>query len=284
MTTSTRHRLILIFISGFSYFMGVGIARYLGYNIEATKALLGAIWILAIAVCSSLLREIRFSKVVFLREDNKPKINLYLYLLIGFTTLIAVSMGFYITKGLNINIFSLYGITIILGLLYIFLDENAEAFADLLIVVYISYIIPYTAYILQSGKDHPLIILNAFYLIFVILSYVSLNELSEYKSTRATRKMTKIIDLTGYRGGILFHNFLLIFAYLACAMLFFWGLPKNVYFPIFLTIPFSGYHVWKMLKLLEVEGDTFSWKRAIILHLFIMFSLLYFPAYGYWMR
>jgi hypothetical protein len=54
--------------------MGVGIARYLGYNIEATKALLGAIWILAIAVCSSLLREIRFSKVVFLREDNKPKI------------------------------------------------------------------------------------------------------------------------------------------------------------------------------------------------------------------
>jgi len=35
---------------------------------------------------------------------------------------------------------------------------------------------------------------------------------------------------------------------------------------------------------LEVEGDTFSWKRAIILHLFIMFSLLYFPAYGYWMR
>jgi hypothetical protein len=162
-----------------------------------------------------------------------------------------------------------------LGLLYIFLDENAEAFADLLIVVYISYIIPYTAYILQSGKDHPLIILNAFYLIFVILSYVSLNELSEYKSTRATRKMTKIIDLTGYRGGILFHNFLLIFAYLACAMLFFWGLPKNVYFPIFLTIPFSGYHVWKMLKLLEVEGDTFFLKELLFCtYHYVFFALL----------
>jgi len=264
--------------------MGVGIARYLGYNIDATKVLLGVIWIIAIAVCSYSLRKIRFSKVDSLKENNRPKINLYLYLLLSLTLLVSVSVVFYHFKEVFRNILFLYVITIIIGFLYIFMDKNTEAFADLLTVLYISYIIPYAAYVLQSGKDHPLIMLNAFYLIFVLLSYISLYDLSEYKSTQDIRGYSKIIELIGYRRGILFHNFSLIFAYLACALLFFWGLPKNVYFPIFLTIPFSGYHVWKMLKLLEEEDTIFPWKKTIILHLFIMFSLIYFPTYGYWMR
>lgn len=273
--------LYLLIASALLYFLGAGIARYLGYVIHWNLLFLGLIWIYSLQVSATLLRSVRLQRNNYFTKgannDDAQRIR-FLAAATGLAFLATFTLIIYSQHLFSITIFgSIFTIIIF----YTLLDAKYDFLIKLIETVFLTYVIPLLSFTIQSGKIHPLIVLNAFHLTFIFLSSITLEELSIYTNSNG-RNQNSLVKYFGFRRGILFHNICVVFTYFSCALLLFWGLPYMIYLPIFFTIPISVYYLWKMNKIFD--GEEPKWFRMKVIHTVLFFSILYLPLYGYWTR
>ncbi len=154
-----------------------------------------------------------------------------------------------------------------------------RGYGELVLAILIANIFPALAFLLQVGELHRLVAMSTFPLTLLFLALLLAFQLPDYLHDLRQGKHSLIIRL-GWERGMVFHNVLILSAYLLIGVAIVFGMPLSVGLPSFFVLPLGLFQVWYMTRI--AAGAKPHW-RALTLTASLTFGLTtYLLAFAYW--
>jgi len=271
-----------------TYAFGASLADYLGKPFRADSFWLGFVMILLIQITMSLLPEVYrpHNEPLLENESRADKIRLRnnaLYL--SMTSLASVAVIAYIlfnTKQLPLSSFFFLLLSILLSLIYSIPPFRLinRGFGEILLAVQIAYIFPSISFTLQTGATHPFLAL-AIPLTFLAFSHFIVMNFRSFAQDEKYNRVTFLTRL-GWERVIPLHHIFVLFAYIFFLAMPAFGLPLNLIWSAFLTLPFALFQINQMRNL--ALGLPPNWTLLTATTLAVFGLTTYFLTLTFWIR
>ncbi len=272
-----------------AYWLGVGLARYLGATILPEPQFFGGLLVALILSASYLLTD-------YFRPLNEP-------LIAGETRqqrellrprILAVSFSFLVVAAVLVFLLQRSGffqtdIALILAFFCLLALANAippvrlvnRGLAELSNAVQIACLVPTLAFLFQFGKLHRLLTIFTIPLFLFALTYFIVLSFPTYADDLKYERRTFLISFSWERT-IPLHNMLIVAAYLFLASAPFLGVPVGLVWPMLLTLPLAAYQVYSMRGL--ADGVKPVWPVFVATSTAIFALSIYLVALSFWLR
>ncbi len=273
------------------YFLGSGISRYLGKNIDWGILFLG-LGIVVFLFASGLFLQMFFNPVskesgnLVIQANGHGWHNNSKYLLAGLTALTSSFILFYLVAIRNTIPISAVLLLITLFLL-VFLYAippfklAAHGYGELLLTIWIVVLIPAFAFLLQSSMIHHLVAMLSFPLMTLFLAMMISTNLQGYLADMISGKKTIVIML-GWKLGMDMHNWLVLVTYMQIAVASLLELPWNITWPMLLSAPISALTVYEIFRI--KAGIKPRWSLLLLSGYAGIGCMLYMLLFTLWFR
>ncbi len=256
-----------------TYFLGIGIAHYLGFPQKVSTLWNGLILIIAFHTGSIFLGKY-FELYFFTNPDysaqekrnpikyQQEKNLRLLFLLIGIACL-AVCMiplfTFLFTDVLIIQNLVLIILTFfIISIVEIFPNQVSNAgLLEFLQALYFANLIPLISFSLQSNSFHRLLFLLTFPLFFLFLALFIVLSLPKVGNNIETWRHS-LVSRIGPILSLRIHNLLILLAYLTLLSGSIFDLPWKLIWPVLVTLPIGLMQIWRVNQILKGHKPNFT--------------------------
>ena len=282
-------RPVQLMLALLSFWLGVGLARYLGATILPDSQIFGGLFVVFLMAASNLLTEYfrPFNEPLVLGETRAEREKLRSLLLVVSISFLGV--GVFLVFLLQRAGFIQIDIAILLVLFGLLALANAvppfrftnRGFGGLSSAIQISSLSPTLAFLLQFGGLHRLLTIFTLPLFFLALAYFIALDFPSYADDLKYERRSFLVSLTWQRA-IPLHNALLILAYLFFAAIPFLGVPIGLVWPVLLTLPLAAYQVFIMRGL--SDGAKPIWPVFVAMSTAILGLSTYLVALTFWLH
>lgn len=272
MTITKTKQLIaiaLVVLGVFTYFLGAGIAHYLGNPIDSQVLGIGLFWILGIITfiyfSIPYFEEIRSGSAGFDKQTDEssenPLFRKEIKLLIAFIglTISAIMMVMMLwIKMLTFPVAIIMIGVLLTGLLFSVPPIQAwkSTFAEFVSSIFVANLIPLFAFILFAGEYHRLLAMITFPLTVLLIAVQLIASLPDYALFTKTEFPNMIVRL-GWRSSISLHNVFILITYVLFGVGLLFGLPISIGLPPIFTLPLSLFQIWYLSRLMDGAKPDF---------------------------
>ena len=281
------------------FILGVGIANYLGRNIDWTVFGIGLGWVLTMQLATHYLNEyfdafidqFRTNRTPFSGgsgvlgegEDQLPR-SVALVAAVGMLTITTFLTLSLIWKGhLNLSIGVVMVMIFLMGFFYSVppVKLSHTGYGELTTAFLVANLIPAFGFMLQTGEIHRLVSLATIPLTFILLSVLLAIQFPDYLTDVKFRKRNLLVRL-GWENAMYIHNTFILFSFVILGVVSLFGLPSSISIPAFLPLPLGLLQIWQMRRI--SAGLKPNW-TTLILNAIVSFGLMsYMLAFGFWTR
>jgi 1,4-dihydroxy-2-naphthoate octaprenyltransferase len=282
---------INVLLMALTYFLGAGIARFLGSRGSAQAFWLGLAGVLLAQITLGLLSEVfqaaeapapplqddRGGRRLALRE---PALYLSTAALAA-----AALISFILYKAGSLTSAALLAVAASLVVIVAYavppLRLMGKGFGELLLAIHIAYLGPSIGFLLQAGTFHLLLNVSILPLTLLLLATFLVLDFPSYAEDLKYGRATLLIRL-GWENALRLHQALLISAYVLLGVSALLGFSLALLAPGFLTIPFALLQ-WNFLRNIA-RGAKPIW-GLLTANAVALFGLTaYFLALSFWLR
>jgi 1,4-dihydroxy-2-naphthoate octaprenyltransferase len=286
----------LFLLGGFLvYALGVGIAKYLGQEIDWSLYLLGQAWVTTLQLGTHFLNEYYNAPDDQQNNNRTPfsggsgsvgpgkieRRSVMLFALTCLTVLASLTVLFLANVGPDPVIYLIMGLAFLGAFFYSTPPVRLESsgYGELTTSILVAILVPTFSFVLQRGELHRLLPMATFPLAFSHLAMMIAIEFPDYAADLKTGKHTLLVRM-GWKNGILVHNISLLVSYLLVVLAFSFGFPRSVALAAVLTIPFGLLQIWQMSRI--SAGKKPSWQGLTLNAIVTFGALVYMMAFAFW--
>jgi len=280
-----------------AYALGVGIARYLGAEVNWTLYLLGQAWVTTLQLSAHYLNEYFDAPADTLNENRTPfsggsgavgagKLSRQVMLLSSAACLaVTASLTVLLLKDAKLSPAIL--LIMILSFLGAFFYSAppirlaTTGYGELTTSILVANLLPAFSFMLQMSELHRLVAMSTFPLTALHLAMMLAFELPDYAFDVKTRKRTLMVRL-GWRIGMTLHNVLIFSAYILLLLAMSFGMPYAIVVPAMLTFPLGLLQIWQMRRI--ARGVKPNWNALTLTPLALFAAVTYLLAFAFWTR
>jgi 1,4-dihydroxy-2-naphthoate octaprenyltransferase len=280
-----------VLLMALTYFLGAGIARFLGSRGSAQAFWLGLAGVLLAQLTMGLLSEVfRTDEAPRQRiEDERGERRIALRepsLYISIAALAAAALiAFILYKDGSLTPATLLSIAASLIVILSYSVQPVrlmdKGFGELLLAIHIAYIGPSIGFLLQAGTFHLLLNVSILPLTLLLLATFLVLDFPSYAEDLKYGRITLLIRV-GWEGAMRLHQALLIGAYVLLGVSTLWGFSLALLAPGFLTIPFAALQ-WNFLRNIA-RGAKPLWGLLTANAVAVFGLTAYFLALSFWLR
>jgi 1,4-dihydroxy-2-naphthoate polyprenyltransferase len=279
------------------YAMGVGIAHYLGVNIDWGLYILGQAWVTVLQLSTHFLNEYYNAPEDLDNKNRTPftggsgilgpgKLprDTALYAALGSLAVLAM------LTVLLISVKRLEPTTImimVLGFLGSFfystppISLERTGYGELTASFIVAFLVPAFGYILQSGELHRLIAMVTFPLFVLHLAMLIAFDLPDYATDMKHDKRTLLVRI-GWEKGLNLHNLLIVIAFFLVALAASFQLPLFIALPALIPLPLGFLQIWQMRRI--ASGVKPNWTAVTLNALATFAAMAYVFTYSFWIH
>ncbi len=278
------------------YALGVGIARYLGVQIDWAMVLIGQAWVTIYQVGS------RFLGAYFLlpskpgdpsrilidpqADGSQPGLRRELLLwvsLAAYGVIASLTVLLQQLPGIYQPVLVVMVLAFALGVIYAVPPFRLANFGygELIQSITMANLIPAIGFMLQVGDLHRLVILSTFPLTTLYLAMSLAIQLPQYAEDVRRDRRTTLVRL-GWEQGMVFHNVLILGSFLVTGLAMLFGLPPAIALPTFLVFPLGLFQIWYMSRIaagIKPNWAVLRWSGVLTFGLYA-----YLVAFSFWVR
>ncbi len=282
-----------------NYFLGVGIANYLGLPLTWAVIILGQLWVTSLQLATHYLNEyFDFPRDATNRNRTpftggsgvlgtgegqlRPRVALvaaYCSLtLTALATFVLAQFGILSPVVLTIMVLG------VLGAIFYSVPPvrlSVTGYGELTTSILIANLVPAFGFALQTGELHRLLAMTTFPLTALTLASMLNLEFPDYANDIKVGKRTLFVRL-GWQNAIRAHHLLAIGGYLLFGASWVAGLPSAIALLPFVTLPLAILQIWYMGRI--AEGAKPNWTALILNAIAITAACAYLLAYSFWTR
>lgn len=279
---------LLLALASLSYFLGIGIARYLGLAENLLIFGLGFGWVILLLLAMNLL-------AVYFRPYNEPLIEKETivernWLRAAAFQIVVVSLGavalltvFLFQNGLPPTAIFFATLILLASFAYALppLRFITNGFGELTLAILLAALIPAFGFTLQTDEIHRLLGAVAFPLTALTLAFFLILNFPTFAKDTKYERRTLLVRI-GWERAIPLHHFLILSAYLLFAAMPLIGFPWAVIWPVFLVMPFALFQIYWMQQV--ALGASPNWKFLIALASTVLGLTAYILTITFWIR
>jgi 1,4-dihydroxy-2-naphthoate octaprenyltransferase len=281
------------------YFLGAGIAKYLGNRIDWGVFILGLLWVLLAQLAALYLNEYfdepvdreNESRTVFsggsgVLGKEEGKLNRKVALsgfVVASSLAVALTLSMLWDQSLNLVSGLLMILIYVGGLLYSLppIQLIRAGYGEFIAAVIGGYLVPMLSFYLQSGEVHRLVVMASLPVVLLLVVFMLAASFPDYATDLKYGKRTFLVR-AGWENVVFLHNTLILLAFLVLAAMFYLNFPRAILFPAFLTFPLGALEFWQM-RLIAAGGKP-NWKVLTGNAAALVGSLIYIFSYFFWTR
>jgi 1,4-dihydroxy-2-naphthoate octaprenyltransferase len=280
------------------YFLGVGIAKYLGQPINWTRFWLGLALVLLLQLMSYLLKayydlvDIDSPLRRMQKDDigdplqverNLPRQHVLLLAASAMTAGAATMVLLFSIGATNAGVLIFIGISLLLSYFYAVppLRLVYNGYGELTEAILVTILFPGLAFLLQTGDLHRLLAMITFPLLLIFLAARMALSLEKYPINLKYGQKTMMIVL-GWQRGMRLHNWLVPGAYLMMALAFGLGLPWSLTWPGLLPLPIGLFEIFQINQI--SAGVKPRWRLLNFTAVALLGLTVYFITLALWTR
>lgn len=285
----------LLLIAALCYFLGAGVARYLGISIDWGMYWLGQVWLILVQFVMHALNEY-FELPVEHRNPGKTQLlgssgvlelgklprPMALWASVA-SALAAGLLTVLIIRGSSDSPESLVVLLVLVlaGLVYSIppLRLSASGYGELVLSFFLAALVPVFAFSLQEGELHRLLAMVTFPLVCFFLALLLTIEFPDYATDLKYEKTSLLLRL-GWQRGIVMHNLLILGGFLLLVLAIMLGLPWRIALPIITVLPVGVAQIWLLNRI--GQGIKPNWSLLLVLAVATFGLTAYFLLYGFW--
>lgn len=273
------------------FFIGTGIARYLGHQIDGFVFLSGIGLVIILLISAFSLKEyfdlldinIKKNSAYKNQQSNLGK-NIYLLFgLAGLTTGCILSYLLFISEAISLGGIPFW--VILLVFVFLFgvppIRLSARGYGEYLLCVIVANIIPAFAFLLQVKVLHQLVPLITFPLTGFYLAMLISTSLQKYFADMLAGRQTMIVVLD-WKKSLDLHNWLVGGSFLLLSINSLIGLPWNLVWPMFLPVPIFGFTLFELHQIRN--GSKPRWLLLSLLSYSGISIMCYLLLFTLWFR
>jgi 1,4-dihydroxy-2-naphthoate octaprenyltransferase len=283
--------------SALLYSLGLGIARYLGRDLDGSIALLGLSWVLALQLSTHFLNEF-FDAPVDIYNLNRTWFSGGSGALgsAGLPRMFAIWASAFcltLTASLSVLLFQFAhpspGVVVLLVLIFlgaIFyslppVHLARSGYGELTTSIVVANLVPALAFSLQAGELHRLLALTTMPLTALHLAMMLALELPDYATDLKHEKQTLMVR-AGWQMGMQLHNGMILTAYVLLGLSILAGMPPKIALPAYLTLPLGLFQIWQIHRIRQ--GGRPYWQGLTLTAVALFGAVVYLLTYGFWVR
>lgn len=276
-------------IAALTYFLGVGIAHYLGKAAGPAATLIGGALILFALSASNLLSAYfaPFTEPVIGDETPRQRAELRPILMVLSAGLLTVAAFMVILLGwqsaLTVDVTVLLAALTVLGVGVAVppIRLLGRGYGEVALALNLAGIVPALGFTLQGVPFNRLVSAVTFPLFMIGLACFLALDFPTFADDVKYERRTLLTRL-GWQRAIPLHNALLAAAYLLFASAPSFGFPFSLFWPALLTVPLAGYQIFMLHNI--GEGAPPLW-RALTINAAAIFGLTaYLLTLTFWLR
>ncbi len=275
--------------------LGVGIARYLGQEIDWTAYGLGQLWVTLLQLSAQYLNEY-FNAPADQVNSNRTYLTggsgalgpgklprqVALYAALACLAFLA-SLTVVVIDRIDPPpaAYLIMGVAFFVALFYSTppLRLEASGYGELAVSVQLAFLVPAYAFILQYGEMHRLVAMAAFPLFLLHMAMLMALELPDYANDLKYEKHTLLVRL-GWQTGMTLHNMSILGAYLLLLLAGLLGLPWFAVRAGLLSLVLGLFQLWQMRNI--ANGAKPNWNALTIGAVAVFTAAAYLLAWAFW--
>ena len=271
------------------YFLGLGIARYLGTTLDWTVALLGLAWVFLLQLGAAFLyayhaplRPGAFRDAPAEEKAGASLLKALLLLAAGCGAALASITVLMISRQMLDPAASLFMALAFAGAFSFAtpaLRVEYSGYGELLLSVVLAFITPMLAFLLQTGDTHRLVTMSASPLVLLHLAMMIAKQMESYSQDLHYDRKTLLIRM-GWQNGMLAHNLLVLCAFLLLILARSLGYPWFATLAGLLVLPVGLFQIWQMWAI--ARGGRPNWGLLTIGAVAAFGAMLYLLTYAFW--
>jgi 1,4-dihydroxy-2-naphthoate octaprenyltransferase len=273
-----------------TYALGAGLVQYVRHMKDWGALIQGGLFLLFVILSIELLkilgqlRDIKnWPKDANLNEIKRLRWVIVLVIATFLTAAMTIFVDWMIRRFLWDGLTFLILGFVILGGVYYLSDVRQALRPYKMLIEALLFVVfpPAIAYFTQSAEPHRLLTLVVPGLIPVYLAYRLLTDLKTFHEDLRTEKLTSVTHV-GWEKAMVFHNALILLAYLIFAMVALIGFPWFILWPVFLTLPIGLVEIWLMEGVRR--GKKPLWGLMQFANACVLFIPIYLLGFAFWIR
>lgn len=156
-----------------------------------------------------------------------------------------------------------------------------SGYGELITSIVVANLVPIFAFVLQTGELHRLLVMTTFPLTALHLAMMIVFEFPDYLNDLKYEKLTLLVRV-GWERGMVLHNILILTAFLLLGLAAAFGLPWAVALPAFIPLPIGMLQIWQMRRI--SAGGKPNWTTMAFTAVVLFGSVTYLLAFTYWTR
>lgn len=280
-------------------FLGAGVARYLGREIDWEVLFLSLLWLALTQLAVHYLNEY-FDEPVDRHNENRTmfsggsgvlgdgegqlsrKVALSAFV-VSLTLSIAVMLIMIWIGALTFSAGLLMALILIGGLAYSMppLQLSRSGYGEFVAALIGGYLVPMLSFNLQTGGAHRLVALSALPVTLLYVVFMLAVSFPDYATDLKYGKRTFLVR-AGWQNTMAVHNTLILLAFVVLASLWFFDFPRSILLPAYLSLPLGISQFWQMRVI--GNGGRPNWKALTLNAAGLVGSLIFLLAYSFWTR
>ena len=273
-----------------TYALGLGLVQYVRSLRSWSFAIQGFVFLLlitlaveALGLLSQVRRQIQLIRD--LTDKQRRQLRMVLAVIAGtfLTVATTIFVGWMVAGVLWQGWLSLILLALLAGIVYYLTlaIQEIRAYEILGEVLLFVIIPPAMAFFIQSKDFHRLLTLTVIPFVASYLCYPVLLSLKWYAADQRHERKT-IATQIGWERVMVFHNALILLAYLLFALITLFNFPWFLLWPVFLTLPIGLLEIWLMERVRR--GRKPLWRVMQVATASVYFIPMYLLGFAYWIR
>lgn len=281
------------------YFLGVGIARYLGHPLDWNLVLSGQIWVSAMQLSVHYLNEYfdhpndanhanrtPFSGGSGALGQGEGQLRPQVALIAAGTALALVAAATNVVAragSLNATVLLIMGLIFFGAFFYSVPPVRlaTSGYGELSTAIILAALVPALGFSLQTGAMHRLLAMSTFPLVVLTLASTLALEFSDYAQDLRTGKLTLFVRI-GWEQALRLHHILVAAGYALMLGALAAGLPTAIGLMPLLSLPLAGLQVWYIQRI--AQGLKPNWLAVTFNGMAFTFLSAYLLAQAFWVR
>ncbi len=273
-----------------TYVLGLGLVQYVREMRSWLFAFQGVFFLLLVVFAAETLALLAdfHNHNQRLREFNQKEQRILRRILAIFAaTFLTVATTVFISwmvRGVLSQGWTLLIVTAVLGVIFYYLSSLLPSLAPyrILAEVLVFVIIPPAmAFFTQSTDFHRLLTLTVIPFVASYLTYPLLLDLKRFGEAQQGQRATIATEI-GWEKTMVFHNALILLAYLLFALIVLLKFPWFLLWPVFLSLPIGILEIWLMERVRR--GRKPLWTVMQFATASVFFIPMYLIGFAFWIR
>lgn len=290
-------RPLFLFGGALVYALGVGIAHYLGAQIDWGFYIFGQIYVTTMQLSAQYLNEYFDAPADQANPNRTPfsggsgavgegKLSRETVMWAALTTLT-------ILASLTVVLISVVPVSPILITIVVIAFLGSffysappvklahSGYGELTTSILVANVVPIFAFVLQYGDLHRLLVMSTFPLTTLHLAMMIVFEFPDYINDFKFEKYTLLVRV-GWEGGMVLHNILILTGFFLLGLAATFGLPLPIVIPALIPLPLGLLQIWQMRRI--AGGGRPNWTTMGFTAVVLFGSVAYLLAFTFWTR